>query len=326
MEDSMDEVGQVREILRDLHYDEVLGKNGKKRRRILAGNPGGKSGVQSAAELHAFQDRGIHPQRFDAVYGNSASSWNKTAYCARMADRARSVYEELCDMPFLFPQWWRGAWWDYRWMFGDWMNLQDLHDLLARHGLDDVPRNDWPELLIGVSDLTGKHHFLRGKEQGSVLQRCRASSSLLPFTAGVAIGGRVWVDGGHAHPCPIREMVRDAYEAGEEVDVLILANRPHPRHMSAAERMVFHSMALSWLPLYSWQLCASTRSFDEKMERLTRMAIRPRDWIRIGILFPEPQDATLQFEWRKDVVRENGHRAYWQTDRLVARCQPARQI
>ncbi len=320
----MEEVGQVREIVRDLFSPSVVGSNGKKRHRILAGPPGGKSGQQSAAGMHALEQHGITPQHFDTIYGCSASAWNSTAYCAGRAYQCAKVYEQLCDMPFLFHEWWNGAW--LGWMQGEWLNLQYLHDLLASHGLDDAPRDEWPELLIGVSDLDGRHHFLRGKDPGSVLARCRASSSVLPFTSGTHADGGFWVDGGHAHPCPLRDLVKDIHARDEEVDVLILANRPHPRHMSYFEWFVFQSTVLAWLPMRSWSLYENTRQFDDKIARVARTAGKRRSWIRIGMLFPEPHDATLQFEWRKPVVRMQYDKAYLHMALLLQECKPARQI
>lgn len=320
----MEAIGQVREIVRDLFSPSVVGSNGKKRHRILASPPGGKSGQQSAAGMHALEHYGIDPQHFDTIYGCSASAWNSTAYCAGRAYQCPKIYEQLCDAPFLFHEWWGGAW--FSWMQGEWLNLQYLHDLLASHGLDDAPRDAWPELLIGVSDLDGRHHFLRGKDPGSVLARCRASSSVLPFTSGTHADGGFWVDGGHAHPCPLRDLVKDVHARGEEIDVLILANRPHPRHMSYFEWFVFQSTVLAWLPMRSWSLYENTRQFDHKIDRVARTASKRRSWIRIGMLFPEPQDATLQFEWRKPVVREQYDRAYLQMALLLEECRPARQI
>ena len=205
------------------------------------------------------------------------------------------------------------------------MNLQYLHDLLTDLGLDDEPRHEWPDLRIGISDSDGRLSLPSVRHTDSVLRLCRASSSVAPLTSGVCIDGKRYYDGGHAHPCPIKEMVRDIYGRGEEVDVLVIANRPHPRHQTYLEQLAFQYMAL-WLPWYSWKLYDSTRQFDTKMARTAAMAERRRDWIRIGMLFPSPHDAILQFEGRKWEVQRAGHTAYWKMTQLAAECKAARQI
>lgn len=321
----MEEVGDVRTIMRDLFHKEACGKGGKKRWRILMVPPGGKSGVQSAGALHALEDIGIPAHHFDIIGGLSAGSYNGTAYSAGKSHKLRQVYEHLCDVPFMFPQWWTGDWMRWGWWYGDFMNLQYLHDLLTDLGLDDEPRHAWPDLRIGISDLEGRLSLPSARDADSVLELCRASSSVLPLTNGVCINGKRYVDGGHAHPCPIREIVRDIYARGEEADVLVIANRPHPRHQTFIEQATFQWMSL-WLPWYSWKLYDSTRQFDAKMVRTAAMASRRREWIRIGMLFPSPQDAILQFEGRRHVVRDAGHTAYWKMTQIAGASRAARQI
>jgi predicted patatin/cPLA2 family phospholipase len=322
----MEEVGEVRSIVRDLFYPEACGKNGVKRWRICVVPPGGKSGVQSAGVLNALEDCGIPATHFDIIKGSSAGAYNTTAYCAQHTGKLRSVYEHLCDVPFLFPQWWNGEWMRWGWWYGDFMNLQYLHKLLVEFGFDTMPRHAWPDLRIGVSDMQGRLVLKCGRSAPSVLDLCRASSSVLPLTCGVQLDGDTYVDGGHAHPCPVKELVRSIYARGEEADVLVIANRSHPRHMSYAEWMVFQTFVHTWLPWYSWRLYESTRQFDTKIERTAQMASKPRSWIRIGLLFPEPHDAVSQIEARAHVVKLGGHTAYWQASQLLGAARPVRQI
>ena len=280
-------------MIRDLYHKEVYGSI-HKRKRFLFLPPGAKRGVRQAGILHALSDHGIHANHFDTIVGTSCGSFNGLAYCA---DKAHLVCEEYVRMPLI--------------------RLGLLVARLREMGLEDVPRTDWPKLLVGVSDISGALDLKNIEDVDSALQLCRASSSAFPITRGVFIRGKRYIDGGHADPCPIMRVIKEARRESKDMDFFVVACGTHPRHSSVSEWAIFQGLVHATLPLFSWSLCASTRLMDSKISRIADMSAKWRPRIRICMLFASPKDSISSLEWRKSVVRGAGNAGYDDASRLL---------
>jgi len=277
-------------LLRDLSHKEVLKKNGKKRRRALIVLPGGSAGVTSAGILHALSDFGISASHFDVVVGISCGAFNGAAFTAGVAHRTRGVYEDVCTDLLAAP-----------WFGGPWQALVRLEAHLRKEIDQDVIRHSTTHTYAALSGIYGE---LRAASD--MVVPLLASGAVPWFTTGISIDGKVWFDGGCAHPCPLAEVAMH-----ERVDdVLIIANREVPGEQHWGEAYLFPTLVHTFMFAHSWAMKRSTLGFDAKIARAISLLEKSRKRMRLCALFPRAENAILPFETRPSAVRKAGEYAY----------------
>lgn len=309
-------------LLHDLHHKEILGKNGRRRRRACFGTPGMKAGAVDANRRHAITDAGILADHFDVNFGVSASSWNAAAQCAGQSHLVADVYAQLSDAPFFFPTW-----------TGDWINIERVSALMrgkvdpTMHLDQEAIRNSTCDLIIGTSDWKGDLVLHDAKTADDIVDLCHASSALPAMTCGKTIEGTTNFDGGCAHPCPIRQVLKETCSEGDEVDVLLIASRPRPDNYHWFEQVMYPLLVHTWLWWYPVGLRNSTAMIDLKMSSVVRLfeKQRPNSRFRMCAIFPTNEECISPIEWSAERIRTAGRAAYGNLARFLEK-KPAREI
>jgi hypothetical protein len=305
----VDIIGDER-VIQDLHHKVVVGRNGKPRKRILFVLGGGKAGIVTAERLHALSESGISADHFDLIVAISAGTYNTLAFSSRQTAMLHDMYVYFCGLPL--------------WGIDAIQTLvNEVKDRLDREAFENCN----PEILFGVSDLFGNLTLHGAKRSDNLFDLLYAASAIPPFSFGRQICDRVAYDGAFAHPCPIQGAIRKArtgWEADVEMDLILLSNRPEPKHLPALDPIVYWAsinMVLRWWAPY---LCTGANSIDEKITDVVDMFRKPRarSRFRTCAWFPQREHYLSPIEMGVRKLKSVGAAVRAETEQFLESTRP----
>lgn len=307
--DALDIVGDLG-VWADLHYPEVLGKRGKPRKRILFVLGGGKAGIVSAERLHVLAESGIPADHFDLIVGISAGAFNALAFGSQQTGMLREMYLYFCNMPY--------ATWDQ--VYGLICEMERKFDRTRFEACAS-------EVLIGVSNGAGKLSLHPAKGAQSLFGLLYSAAAIPPFAFGKLPCGDVAFDGAFAHPCPVREAIRAmqaSWEAGSEIDIVLLANRPRPEHLPLSDVVMFWWGVNVFLRMWAPHLCEGANAIDSKVASLIPMfeKKRLRSRFRTSAWFPSRERYISPVEWNGRTLERVAEAVREETERFVSAQRP----
>lgn len=308
-----------KQVVSDLFHPVVIGKHGVPRRRTIIAPGGAKSGHTMGERLCAFYDAGIPADHFDDGLATSAGSYNMYGYCARQTHLISGMYQTLSWLnPKVF----------YSALSGDYFGLKYLEKNL-RQVLDiETFRKCQMSLTIGVSDLEANPILHKVKEVDDIFDLAYASSALFPIVPGRMIKGVYCVDGGYTRRSLVVSWARQLFREiarNQEVDVLFLANRPHPQHEDHLEEQIFKwytGITLGWYP----ELLRGARSIAQKLRKVAEVFKRKHPRIRMCALYPMQDENIYPPEWRSHILRTRGALTRQRTEALLRVLKPVREV
>lgn len=309
----LDIVGN-RDVWRDLHHPVVLGKNGKPRRRVLFVLGGGKAGIISAERLHVLAEAGIPADRFDLVVGISAGAFNAVAFGSGQTGILREMYLYFCALPY--------AVWDQVYAVVSEMEKRFDRTHFERHA---------PEILIGISDDASRISLHPAKGCHNLFGLLYTAAAIPPFSSGRFVSGEAAFDGAFAHPCPIREALRamqGSWEAGCDIDIVLLANRPRPELLPYSDIMMFWWGVNIFLRIWAPHLCVGANAIDGKVAALIPMfeKKRARSRFRTVAWFPTPTTYLSPIEWNPITIERVADAVRSETARFIDAARPRQWI
>ena len=312
-----------KQMVADLFHPVVMGHGGLPRLRTVIAPGGAKSGHTMGMRLCAFQEMGIHASRFDAGLATSAGSYNMVGYCAEQTHLISTMYQELS---WLNPKVFLSA------LRGDHLGLLYLEKNL-REMLDvETFKKCHMDLTIGLSDLKANLFLHKAKEADDIFDLMYASSALFPIVPGRVIKGVYSIDGGFTRRSLMahwmRHILREISQE-QEMDVLFLANRPHPSHRNWLtdwfEEYVLWGVMYLALARYP-ELMRGARSIDLKMRKAAEVFGRKHPRIRMCALYPMPDENIYPNEWRRYILQHRGERTRQRTEKFLKALKPIREI
>jgi len=314
-------VGDV-QVVRNLFYADALGKNGLPVVRAGVYPGGAKSGRTMAERFCAFASEGIPAGRIDEALATSSGSYNEVAYCAEQTDIVPDVYEKLS---WLNPH---VLWSMY--MRRDYLGLEYLRAELIDK-LDVITfQKCRTNLTIAVSDMKANVKLFNAKDPDiDIFDLMFASSALFPFVQPVMLKGQRYVDGGYTRQSSVaiwaRQLLRKIPRK-QEIDMLYIGNRPHPRHQHPWEDMIFNSIVDMFLGMQYPELAEGAKSISRKVEKAAEVFGYEHARGRTCALFPLPDENIYPHEMRTHVLRERGELTRRRTERFLKALRPAREI
>ncbi len=293
---------------------ECSGQEEKKRTRIIIATPCGLGGAFQAGMLHALHDRGVCEQHVDVSLGLSAGSWNLGAFWAGQAALTADVYVHLAGMSFSLMKQWDLLGLAY---------LKKLHrgEVHADFKLHEHAIRDAKHLfLVGVTDSKRRLQMHDVSKTENIVDLFAASSAFPLFALPQKVAGEWYTDPASAHPCPIPSIVRKANVGHNDIDVLILGGRMHPRHFSVWEQWTYQSLMFTYAWL-TWQHNAfldGLLSIDQRMERAFAMCekVRSNSRVRLLALVPSPDQSVIPFGATADAVLNSAQSGYRSIEEL----------
>lgn len=164
---------------------------------------GGMRGVYTVGVLDLLMDQDV---RFDYVIGVSAGACNGASFVSEQKGRAlrvNTVY--LDDKRYLSLQNFvkTKSLFGMDFLFGE---IPDRLDPYDYQRLQESP----VEFVVGVTDvLTGRPAYFTKEALRKNLDVLRASSSIPVFSPPVAVGSRLYLDGGTSDPIPVEKALAD---------------------------------------------------------------------------------------------------------------------
>jgi hypothetical protein len=188
------------------------------------------------------------------------------------------------------------------------------------------------DLTIGVADLKGNPILCKARDYPDPALVAAASSALFPVVPGKMINGVYCVDGGFTVKSSVRRwlvQILRSIPARQEVDLLFLANRPHPMYEDWIEEIIFHLIAKLFLRNYPGllegalsvapKLAALADRFEKREEREGKAKRR----IRMCALYPMLDENIYPNEWRRSVFDTRGDLSRMRFERFLKAVKPA---
>lgn len=299
-----------REVLRDLFSPTAFGKGGRPRKRILFVLGGGKAGIVTAERLDVFAKTGIPADHFDLIVGISAGAYNGLAYGARQTSMLREMYLFFSKIPFFV--------WDQVYAL-----ICEMEKRFDREAFEAC----LPEVLIGVSDQSGSISLHHAKRASNLFGLLYAGSSIPPFSFGLMPNGNAAYDGAFAHPCPVREAVRKmrgVWKPGEEIDILLLANRPRPADLPLSDIVLYWWAVNVFLRMWTPHLCEGANAIDSKVASAIPMFERKRSHSRFRTCgwFPHRSHYISPVEWNNSSLERVAGAVRAETEQLLGSVRP----
>ncbi|MDP3646286.1 MAG: hypothetical protein Q8R25_04325 [bacterium] len=311
-------VGDV-QVLRNLFYPQVIGKNGLPVVRALIAPGGAKSGRTMAERFRAFESAGIVADHFDKALATSSGSYNTVAYCAGQTHITPDVYEK---MSWLNPEVLQSAW-----TKRDYLGLEYLRaELINMLDLDAFYKNK-TDLMIGVADMKANVKLFNAKDPNiNVFDLMYASSALFPFVQPVKIAGERYVDGGYTRQSSVlqwaRKILRDT-PLEQEINMLYVANRPHPlHHQHPWEDWIFNGIVDTFLTPYYPELGEGAKSIGDKVAKAADAFGRPHKRGRACAIFGLKDENIRPNEWRVRTLRTCGALTHKRTEACLKALKP----
>ena len=308
-------------VVRDLHYPKIRGKNGAPVMRCLIEPGGTKSAITGGERLCAFEEAGISAGHFNKGLFTSAAAWNGVAYSAKQSHLLMEYYQKIS---------WLNA--EVFWsslLRGDFFGIEWLADELR--GKFDRATFDkcMMDVTVAVSDVKAKVHLHKAKEAEDIFELLVASSALLPGVYGREINGVMSYDGGFTIDSTVIEWLKFLKHENphrQYIDLLYIANRPHPKiHYSKVEERIFNRFVKWELSNYP-ELAQGALSIDGKLRKVAELFQRQRPRIRTCAIFPMPDENIYPLEWRKKILHSHGELTRVRTEKLLRVLAPKREI
>ncbi|MDR2514416.1 MAG: patatin family protein [Christensenellaceae bacterium] len=238
---------------------------------------GGMRGVFTAGVLDALWDEDL---LFEAVYGVSAGACHACSYLSGQRGRAlRTSIEFLRDSRYM----------SFRSLlltgdfFGADMVYNKVPNELVPYDYDAFLRSESRFFALLTNLESGgaeAHRILDLRRQMDVI---RASSSLPLLSRPVAIGGRLYLDGGVAEPIPLRRSIQD----GNRKNLVVLTREwgyeKKPSNMTAL-RLVYgkYPAFLRAAEGRHWEYNASLALAKEERAKGSAFLLAPEEKVVIG--------------------------------------------
>ncbi|KKW25065.1 MAG: hypothetical protein UY67_C0001G0067 [Candidatus Kaiserbacteria bacterium GW2011_GWA2_52_12] len=316
-------------VVRDLFYPKIIGKNSMPTLRAVIEPGGTKSGLTGGQRFCAFEEMGISASHFDKGLFTSAASCNGIAYAAKQSHMILEYYQKISLLnPHIL---WSAI------TRRDYLGLLYLMDEL-RSTLDVETFRKCPtDITIAVADLRANVHLHKAKEVEDIFDLMMASSALLPDIYGREINGIYSVDGGYTIDSTVIAWLRKILSeipkeqrTKQRIDLLYIANRPHPRvHFSKLEEYIFHKL-IDWTTAKKYpELARGARSIDGKLRKVADLFDKPRPhfpFLRMCALFPMPDENIYPIEMRKKILRTCGELTRMRTEKFLCALMPKHEI
>lgn len=305
----MDIVGDI-DVIRDLYHPSVVGRGGKKRKRILLLLGGGRAGLVTAERLHVFHEAGIPADHFDLIECISAGAYNALAYTSRQTTMLREMYYYFSEIPITVRD-------PIYTLIGEIINRFDRETFEA----------SVPEILIGVSDYKGNLSLHHAKNSPNLFGLLYASSAIPPFSFGRTPEGNAAYDGAFAHPCPVREAIQKmqrTWGPGVEIDIVLMANRPRPEHLPLTDLFLYWWGVNVFLRMWTPLLCDGANAIDSKVAAAIPMFEKKRrnSRFRTCAWFPRRSEYLFPLEWSTFTLERVAGRVRAETEKLLGSVRP----
>ncbi len=314
-------------VLRDLHYPKLVASNGLEVIRAYVAPGGGKSGNTMARRLCGFEQEGVASSHFNAAMATSAGAYNAVAYAAGQTSLVQEVYQ---DISWLNPAVMRSVLWhcDY---FGLFYLRDHLRERLDVSALKACPT----DITIAVADMKGNPILHKAKLVDDVFDLLLAASAIIPLYA-QNINGVTCMDGAYSVRSTVASWIRQlthGMRRNQPVDLLYIANRPHPRHEDPFEEWCFRWFVHSTLAAFP-ELLQGALSIQPKLHKVAKVferqylvkEKRPFRRVRMCAIFPQIDENIYPNEWRSNVLKRRGDLTQARTEAMLRELRPRREI
>ncbi len=241
---------------------------------------GAMRGVASAGAIVALETLGF-THAFDAVYGCSAGAINGAYFLAGQAAFGTSIYyQDIANRRFI--------------NLGRWRKIVDMdflfQEIIARKkrlDLERVRRNPTPLYMVATDVLTGRDVLFCSHDERTDLLGALKASAALPifYPYPVALGGRLYVDGGLVDAIPLERAVRDGC-----TDILVVFTVPkdyRARPPNALERALAAASLRPLSPSLEQAFLHRHEAYNRALDlALGRRPVDPE--VNIAALFLDP--------------------------------------